>query len=508
MGRSREKMFDKILGAGVGPGHPLTAPALGPEGGYGDPFEVSGVAYSDDAAFVGDHVLGPHLLGGAHDIAPAGGAVFLGQFSDLFPDDLFDDLLAGQDRLQIRDALEQFLILRVHFLLFHAGQLIQPHVENCVGLDLGQLELLHQGSAGFIARFRFAYDLHHQVEIAQRNLEPFQDMGPGLGFVQLELRPADDHFLAVVDIKLDKLGNIHHPRLAVIERQHVAVKGLLQFSVLVQQIDHRLRNHIAFQLDHDTHAVFVRLVAQVGHAFNITIIHQRSDIFNQVGFVDLVRNRGDDDLLFVPFQRFDPDLGPAQDLAPSSREQLLDPCGPADIGAGGKVGSGQHFHQLVDSDPGVVQHQLDRFYNFDQIVGRDISGHTDRDTAAAVTEQVRKFCRQDLRLGHRLVIVRHKVDRLLVQVQQQLHRQMRQPRFGVSHRRRGVAVDRAEVTLAVDQRGPQVKILCHTHQGGVNDRFAVGMIVTGSIAGYLGAFTMFAARRQVEVAHSNQNTPL
>jgi hypothetical protein len=51
------------------------------------------------------------------------------------------------------------------------------------------------------------------------------------------------------------------------------------------------------------------------------------------------------------------------------------------------------------------------------------------------------------------------VDGLLVEIRHHLVAERLEPRFGVSHRRRRVAVDRSEVALAVHQRVAHVEVL-------------------------------------------------
>jgi hypothetical protein len=59
-----------------------------------------------------------------------------------------------------------------------------------------------------------------------------------------------------------------------------------------------------FELDDDTD-VFGRLVAQPADALEFFVAHQVGDAHDEVGFVNAVRDRGDDDLevaLFIPQQ--------------------------------------------------------------------------------------------------------------------------------------------------------------------------------------------------------------
>ena len=53
-----------------------------------------------------------------------------------------------------------------------------------------------------------------------------------------------------------------------------------------------------------------------------------------------------------------------------------------------------------------------------------------------------------------------------------------QTNFGVAHRRSVIAVDRAEVTLAIDQHVTQREVLSHTHNRVVYRLVSVRVILT------------------------------
>ena len=100
-----------------------------------------------------------------------------------------------------------------------------------------------------------------------------------------------------------------------------------------------------------------------------------------------------------------------------------------------------------------------------QVVRRDVGGHADRDAGRAVDQQVGQLGRQHGRLLLGAVVVRLEVDRLLVDVGQQLGGDRRQAGLGVAHRGGAVAVDRAEVALAVDERVAHREVLGHPRRG-------------------------------------------
>ena len=89
---------------------------------------------------------------------------------------------------------------------------------------------------------------------------------------------------------------------------------------------------------------------------------------------------------------------------------------------------------------------------------------------------------QHARLFSRFVEVRVPVDGVLVDVAQHLVAELRHARLGVTVGRGGVAVDGAEVAVAVDERIAHGEVLRQTHQRVVDRRVAVRMIPAQHVA--------------------------
>jgi hypothetical protein len=106
-------------------------------------------------------------------------------------------------------------------------------------------------------------------------------------------------------------------------------------------------------------------------------------------------------------------------------------------------------------------------------VGRNIGGHAHRDAGGAVDEEVREPRRQDDRLLLVLVVIRDEVDGVLLDVGDHLVRDLGHARLGVAHRRRGIAVDRAEVPLPVHEGIAERELLHHPHERLVDGGIAV-----------------------------------
>ena len=163
----------------------------------------------------------------------------------------------------------------------------------------------------------------------------------------------------------------------------------------------------------------------------------------------------------------------------------------------------QQLLQLVFAALGLVLGRPDDpVDHLAQVVGRDIGRHPDGDAGRSVDQKIGIRRREDGGLLAGLVVVRDEVDRLLVEIGHQVVGQPGQPRFRVAHRRRRVAVDRAEVPLAVDQGVAHVEALRHPHQRVVDRRVAVRVEVAHHLADDLGALAIGPVRCQAHRPHA------
>ena len=140
------------------------------------------------------------------------------------------------------------------------------------------------------------------------------------------------------------------------------------------------------------------------------------------------------------------------------------------------------LHQLVDGDVGIVDIGDAGVDHLAQIVGRNVGRHADGDAAGAIDQKIGKARRQDRRLARGIVVIGLEVDGILVDVVEQRRGGARQARLGVAHGRRRIAVHRAEIALAVDQRQAHGEILRHAHHGVVDRRIAMRMVLAHDVA--------------------------
>ena len=114
-----------------------------------------------------------------------------------------------------------------------------------------------------------------------------------------KMRPAAHDFHAVLDEQLDHRNQAEFARLPGHDRQQNHAERFLHLRLLEQIVQDQLRFFATLHLDHDAHAFARRFVAHIGNAFDLFVLHQIGDAFDQARFVDLIRNFGDDDIFAI-----------------------------------------------------------------------------------------------------------------------------------------------------------------------------------------------------------------
>ncbi len=139
---------------------------------------------------------------------------------------------------------------------------------------------------------------------------------------------------------------------------------------------------------------------------------------------------------------------------------------------------------------------------------RDIRRHTDRDAASTIDQQVRILRRQDNRLFLGSVVIVLEVDRILVDIGEQIGRLLRHAAFGITHGGWWIIVDRAEIALTVYERHAHREWLGHAHQRVIDRRVTVRVVVTHHRADDICRFLVRLAGRIAALVHRIENAAM
>ena len=225
------------------------------------------------------------------------------------------------------------------FFDFQGREPLEAHLQNSLGLLFGELELLAQNALSRL-RVRRCFDQRNDfVDIFQGDFQPLKDVGalPGLG--QIVFRTADHDHVAEVQEVSQHLFERQHLGFAVHQRQKDHAVGILELRVLVEIVQHHLRNGIAFHFHHQADAILVRFIPNIADPFQFFGPNQLGDTLGDHRFVGLIGNLCYDDLLAVVADLFEGSLGPHDHLAAAGGIGRFNAFRAVDVGARGKVGS-------------------------------------------------------------------------------------------------------------------------------------------------------------------------
>ena len=312
----------------------------------------------------------------------------------------------------------------------------------------------------------------------------------------------------MIDEVLDRLHQAHFLGLAVDHGQEDHAEALLHRGVLEELVEHDLRFGAALEFDDDAHAVAIALVADVADLVDHLVVHQFGDALDEPRLVHLVRNLGDDDRVLLLGEVLDGNLGAHQESSASGAIGFGNAAAAVNESAGREVRSLHELHDLGQRCQRIVHQRDASVDNLGQVVRRNFGGHADRDSVRSVDEQVGNSRGQRQRLDRGVIEVGDEIDGVLVDVGKQFFCDLRHARLGVPISRRRIAIDRAEVTLAVDQRIAQRERLRHAYHRVIDRGISVRVILAEHFADDFGALHVLAVMQQAHVMHRIENAAM
>ena len=195
--------------------------------------------------------------------------------------------------------------------------------------------------------------------------------------------------------------------------------------------------------------------------------------------------------------------------APAGGVGLADAAPAQDLAAGGEVGAGDDRQQLAVFELRIGDQGQQAIDQFGEVVGRDVGGHPHGNAGGPIEQQVGHPRRHHGGLLLGAIEVVDEIDGFGLDVlEQAVGGEGLQARFGVSHGGRGVVIDRAEVAVTIDQRHAHREVLGHAHQGVVDGRVAVGVVLTQHFPHDPGAFAVGPIAGQAQLVHRIQDAAM
>ena len=416
-------------------------------------------------------------------------------------------LVARQQSAELRLLGRKPVELLADLDLLEPPQGAQPHVEDRVSLDFGQIPARDHLGLRVVA---LADNADHLVEIDIDDDLAVEDLhAPGDRRKTMAARPLQ-HVAAMIEKSLQCLLQIHHPRHALrVEDIEIERHPHFELGQAEELLHQHLRIDIAgFRLQHEAD-ILGRLVADVGEERQLFLVEQSRDLLDQPPFLHLKRHLGDDDLVEPVAQRFRRPARPQPEPAATGRISLVNVFRRLDQHpACREVGTGNKSGKLADGAGRMVDQMQQRRTELTDIVRGDAGRHADGDTGGAVREQVRKAGGQDDRLAVLAVISLAEVDCIVADTVEHRLRHRRKAAFGVAHRRGVIAVDVAEIPLAVDERVALREILGEPHKGVIDRELAMRVELADDVADDAGAFLVARGGIKAQLLHRMQDSAM
>ena len=320
---------------------------------------------------------------------------------------------------------------------------------------------------------------------------------------------AADDLDAVVEEGADGLVEGELLRLSVVDGEEDHREGFLHLGVLVELVEDDLVLGAALEADDDAHAVAVGLVAELvaGDVGDDAFGDELGDALDELGFIDLVGDLFDDDGLAAAAYVLDATFGAHEEAATSGAVGLGDVGAAEEGSSGGEVGAEDVLEGEFEVGFGLAGLLRERMAMQALITSVRLCGGmlVAMPTAMPddpVDDEVGDAGGEDGGLEGGFVVVGGEVDGVGVDVREHLAGDAGEAGFGVPHGSRRIAVDGAEVSLAVDHEVAEGEGLGEADHGVVDGGVAVGMVVSHDVADDLGGLGVLLVELEAHLLHA------
>ena len=142
------------------------------------------------------------------------------------------------------------------------------------------------------------------------------------------------------------------------------------------------------------------------------------------------------------------------------------------------------------------------------IVRRNAGRHADRDARCTISKQVGKSCGENRGFLPLSVIGVAEVDGIFIDSFEQKFGRFGQSAFRIPHSGSVIAIDVSEISLPIDQRDPDRKVLHQAHERIIDRLVAMGMEITHNVANDFRGLLVATVRREAHRAHAVKDAPV
>ena len=329
-----------------------------------------------------------------------------------------------------------------------------------------------------------------------------------LALTVTELSTAANHIQTVVHIHLQHLQQTELLRTAIHQGDIIDAERVLHRRVLIQSCKHRVRIEASLELNHQAQTVVpVRQINNIGNARELLRVRGVLNLLDNLLRAHTIRELRDDQRLLARGHLLELNLGARTEHATARLIRLLHAIQAHDGATRRQVRARDELHDVLEGRVRVLDQMPSTSDHLTRVVRGDVGRHTHRNTRRTVDQKVRERGRQNLRLQKPRIIVRNKIDDVLIEVIRHINRRISEPRLRITRRRRAV-IERTEVAVPINQRQTQRERLRHAHHRIVNRGITVWVQLTHDLTGHTRTLDVPLVRRQTHLPHHVQNAAL
>ena len=506
MGRRDEQVLDEVVVFQAHALHTLAATFLLAIGRDRQALHVSSLRHRDNHVFLSDEVFNIDIFGGGGKLRATRRVVLRFDFEQLFLDNLTHEVLVGKNALEVIDLLFELLQLGLELVTLQTGEAAQAHFQNGLRLRVGKAKALGKASRRLFVGLAAANNLDNFVDVIQGDKQAFKNMGALFSLAQFVLGTTRDDVFLMENVVMQHFLQGKRTGHAIDQGQHDNAPTDLQLGMLIELIEHDLGNRVLFELDDNVdRRIAVGTVVHIRNLGQLLVANELAELLHEVRTIHLIGNLGNHDGVLAVLALDDLVLRTNREIATTSLVRIENTFFAHDDATGREIGAGQHGHELFGRAIGVVEHHARRVDSFAQVVGRNIRCHAHSNAVRTIHQQVGEARRKHGRLLQAFVVVGIPVDRFLFKVAQQFHGRLSQTSLGITHSCGRVAIDGAEVAVAVDQRHAHREVLSHANHGVVHRRVAMRVVFTNNVANRTCRLAVRAIGSNAAVVHCIQN---
>ena len=325
VGRSNKEILDKVVLFERDALNTLAAAFLRAINLNRNALYVACVSNGDNHILFGDKILNVQVLNVlVRDLRTTFVSVAVGNLTELISDNCQNLFLMGEKILVVGNIKPELGDLVNKILTCQAGKTTQTHLKNCFALNLIQAKALVHALLCLGIILRAANDVDNLVDVINCGQEAFQNMDALLSLIQVELSTTAYNINLVINVVTKNLAKRKRTRNTVNQGQVNDAKVGLKLSLLIEIVQNNLWYSVTLEVQNNTHALTVGLIAHVRDAFNFLLVNCLSNLLLEKTLVNLVWNLGNNKALTTALNLLNVDFCADRNRTAASLVGILD----------------------------------------------------------------------------------------------------------------------------------------------------------------------------------------